>query len=65
MSLEEDVGRGRKKTFGSTSVTSTQDALQEDRRLTIRAPADRFDMGFGTVHRILTNELKILLILPT
>ena len=40
-------------------LTSIRDALAADRRLTIRDLIERFDMGHGTMHRILTEDLQI------
>ena len=41
-------------------VTSIREALAADRRLTIRDLIGRFDMGYGTMHRILTEDLQML-----
>ena len=62
-SLEEQEGRGRKKkkTYGATIVTSIHVVLVLDRRLTIMV--QRFDMGYGTIHRILTELLQMLKII--
>ena len=58
-SLEEQEGRERKKkTYGATIVTSIRDALVADRRLTIRELVEWFDMGYGTIHQILTETLQ-------
>ena len=40
-------------------VTSILEALASDRRLTIRDLIERFDMGYGTMHRILTEDLQM------
>ena len=58
-SLEEQDGRGRKKQYGATTVTSIREALDADRRLTIRELVERFDMGYGTIHRVLTEDLQM------
>ena len=58
-SLEEQKGRGRKKQYGATKVTSIRAALDADRRLTIRELVERFDMGYGTIHRVLTEDLQM------
>ena len=41
-------------------VTSISEALAADRRLTIRDLIERFDMGYGTMHQILTEDLQML-----
>ena len=40
-------------------VTSIREALAADRRLTIRDLIERFDMGYGTMHRTLTEDLQM------
>ena len=51
---------GRKKQYGAMIVTSISEALAADRRLTIREIlTERFDMGYGTMHRILTDNLQM------
>ena len=40
-------------------VMSNREALAADRRLTIRDLIERFDMGYGTMHRILTEDLQM------
>jgi len=49
-SFEERQGRGRKRKFGATVETSIREALDADRRLTIRDLAEKFEIGYGTVH---------------
>ncbi|XP_052806297.1 protein GVQW3-like [Mya arenaria] len=58
-SLEDDEGRGRKKKYGATLVTSIADALAKDRRLKVRTLSEMFDVGYGTIHRILTEDLQM------
>ena len=59
-SLEEQEGRGRKKTtYGATIVMSIHDVLVSDRRPTIRELVQRLDMGYGTIHRVPTEILEI------
>ena len=53
------VAPGRKKQFNAMIVTSNREALAADRRLTIRDLIERFDMGYGTMHRILTDDLQM------
>ena len=50
---------GRKKQYDAMIVTSNREALAADRRLTIRDLIERFDMGYGTMHRILTEDLQM------
>ena len=40
-------------------VTPIREALAADRRLTIRDMIERFDMGYGTMHWILTEDLQM------
>ena len=40
-------------------VTSIRKARAADRRRTIRELIRRFDMGYGTMHRILTGDLQM------
>ena len=57
-SLQEE-GRDRKPEINQLLVTSVHDALKEDRRLTVRDLAEKFDMSVGTVHTILVEKLKM------
>ena len=59
-SLEEQEGGGREEQYGATTattVTSVREALAADRRLTIRELVEQFDMSYGTMHRVLTEDL--------
>ena len=58
-SLQEEEGRGRKPKINQRLITSVHDALKEDRRLTVRDLAEKFDMSVGTVHTILMEKLKM------
>ena len=40
-------------------VTSIREALAADRRLMIRDLIERFDMGYGSMHQILTEDLQM------
>ena len=40
-------------------VTSIHEALAADRRLMIRDLIERFDMGYGTMQRIFTEDLQM------
>ena len=53
------VAPGRKKQYDAMIVTSNREALAADRRLTIRDLTERFDMGYGTMHPILTEYLQM------
>ena len=53
------VAPGRKKQHDAIIVTSNREAPAADRRLTIRDLIERFDMGYGTMHRILTEDLQM------
>lgn len=58
--LKDEDGRGRQRDVSTSSlVTSIRDALAEDRRLTVRTLAHRFDVSIGTVHRVLKDELHM------
>ena len=60
-SLEEQeghVGNGKKQ-YGAMRVTKIREVHAADRRLTIRELIERFDMGYGTMHRILTEDLQM------
>ena len=53
------VAPGRKKLYDAMIVTSIREALAADRRLMIRNLMELFDMGYGTMHRILTEALQM------
>ena len=57
--LDDNEGRGRKRKIRTSLTSSVEEALQADRRATVRGLADRFDASYGTVYRILTEELHI------
>ena len=50
---------GRKKQYGAMIVTTIREALGANKRLTIRELIKRFDMGYGTMHRIFTGDLQM------
>ena len=56
---EQEVAPGRKKQYDAMIVTSIREALAADRRLTIGDLISRFGMGYGTMHRILTEDLQM------
>ena len=50
------------RTVGSrveSSVTLICDALDEERRLTVLALSERFDMSKGAVYKVLTKQLNM------
>jgi len=57
--LEDNEGRGRKRKMRTSLTSSVEEALQADRRATVRGLADRFGASYGTVYRILTEELHM------
>ena len=57
-SLQEE-GSGRKPKTNQCLVTSVHNTLKEDRRLTVRDLAEKFDMSVGTGHTILVEKLKM------
>ena len=57
-SLNDEHRSGRNKVKAS-SVVSIQSALDTDRRLTVREPAEIADVSVGTAHRILTKDLNM------
>ena len=58
-SLTDKEGRGRKKKVTTTLVTLVANALESDRRLTVRAVMAKFDVSYGTMQTILTRDLKM------
>ena len=58
-SLEEQEGCGRKKKmYGATIVTSIHNVLAGLRQTT-KELVQRFDIGYDTIHRILTEILQM------
>ena len=53
------VAPGRKKQYDAMIVNSNRESLAAGRRLTIRDLIERFDMGYDTMHRILTEDLQM------
>lgn len=58
-SITDKEGRGRKKKVTTTLVTLVANALENDRRLTVRALMKKFDVSYGTMQTILTRDLKM------
>ena len=59
-SLEDEQSRVRLRRISTLLLaTSISDALAGDGHLAVRALAERFPVGYGTVHMILTEELNI------
>ena len=57
-SLQEHEGRTGKQ-YGVMIVMSIREAHATDRRLKIRELIELFDMGYGTMHRILMEDLQM------
>ena len=53
------VANRRQKQYGAMIVTSIHEAHAANRRLKISELIERFDMGYGTMHRILTENLQM------
>lgn len=58
-SLEDDEGRGRKTKISSDVVASVREALDSDRRLTVRTLSAMIGVSVGTIYTILTEHLKM------
>lgn len=58
-SLEDDVRSGRPDTVRQRMVARVSDCMEKDRRLTVRAIADDIGTSYGTVERILTQDLNM------
>lgn len=59
MSVEDDKGRGRKRSIDATSVDAIKDVVLSNRRVTIRDVCDVTGHSYGTVNRIITGELNM------
>ena len=57
--IQERTGRGRKSSVMEKTLTSICDALDEERRLTVHAMSERFDMSIGAVYKVLTKQLNM------
>ena len=55
-SIQERSGRGRKSSVMEKTLTLICDALDEERRLTVRFLSERFDMSIGAVYKVLTKQ---------
>ena len=51
--------RGRKSIVTENTLTSICVALNGERRLTVRALSERFDMSIGAVYKVLTKQLNM------
>ena len=58
-SIQERVGRGRKPKVTERTLTLICDALEGDRRLTVRSLSEMFDLSYGTVYAVLTKQLQM------
>jgi len=54
---------GRKRTITATLVASIEQALQEDRRSTVRTLSDMFGISISTIYTILREDLHMGIIL--
>ena len=53
------VAPGRKKQYCAMIVMSIREEQAADRKPMIRELTERFDMGYSTMHRILTEDLQM------
>lgn len=58
-SLENEERSGRPSTIDATLIQNVKDVVYADRRVTIRDICDETGYSFGTVHRVLTNNLNM------
>ena len=58
-SIEDREREGRKRKITATLVASIEQALQEDRRLTVRTLSDMFDISIGTIYTIALILFKL------
>lgn len=58
-SIQDDTRSGRKLHVNETHLTSIKEALEFDRRVTVRELSEIADLSVGTVHNILSKELKM------
>jgi len=58
-SIEDREREGRKRKIKATLVASIEQALQEDRSLTVRTLSDMFDISIGTIYTILREDLHM------
>ncbi|XP_052762769.1 uncharacterized protein LOC128205281 [Mya arenaria] len=57
---ERTAGRGRKSTIGrQQAVTSIEEKLKADCRMTVRELSESANVSYGTAHIILTTELNM------
>lgn len=59
MSIDDDERCGRKATSADKLSESVRQLLDSDRRSTVRGIADAVGAGYGTVHRIITEEFNM------
>ena len=57
--IQERSGLGRKSSVTEKTLTLICDALDEERRLTVRALSERFDMSIEAVYKVLTKQLNM------
>ena len=58
-SLQEDSRPGQKSIVDAVQLTSVKEALDADRRLTVRELSELAEASVGTVYNILTKNLKM------
>ncbi|XP_052818502.1 histone-lysine N-methyltransferase SETMAR-like [Mya arenaria] len=58
-SVEDEKGRGRKSSVDATLVASVKDVIYRDRRTTIRDVCNINGYSFGTVQRVITEQLNM------
>ena len=56
---DRKVAPGRKKQYCAKQYMSIRESHAADTRLTIRELIEWFDMGYGTMHRILREDLQM------
>lgn len=58
-SLENEERSGRPSAIDATLLQNVKDVVYADRRVTVRDICDETGYSFGTVHRVLTNNLNM------
>lgn len=59
LSLEDENGRGRKSSVDATLLNSIKDVVNGDRRVTVRDVCNITGYSYGTVQRIITEQLNM------
>jgi transposase len=63
-SLEDDEGRGRRSSVKPSDVTSIEDIIKEDARVTVREISEVTGMSYGTTHTIICTPCNCRYFLP-